>query len=212
MSIEPGTHKVKITNAELTECCFAKDDPSRSDIAFELQTEDGQKDWWRGEVSNQYGKGSVSTMTQTQLTTQTLVKIGLPNGPDGNPDLSQFEKLVGTYTEATWVEQTSKEGRTFVNCRYLGPSSGGGVKVLNPAEKQRRMALMMGQAQPSQGQQQNQGAGWNQNQQQPPQNQQPENQHPPQNQGGGWNQNQHPNQQPPQNQGSGWGQPAGHAQ
>ena len=182
-----GTFEVIIKEVAFSEPRFDQTkqaDPCAFDVNMLVETQDGtQSDWWRTECSNRFGRGNLAEKTQTQITMETLAKIGLPNN-----DLNQLNSLIGTVTTAT-TKRSESNGKTYYNVSYLGGSSWK-PEALPQNEMQRRIAAMMGggQQQPQQ-QQQSQQTGWNP---QPTQQQQPQ-QQPQQT---GWNPQQ--TQQQPQ--------------
>lgn len=183
-----GTFPVTIKQIEITPAKFLPNDPNAFDMMVLVESDDGQADWWRGECSTRHGVGNASDRTQTQLTTETLTKIGLLNG-----DLNQYMGLIGVKTVAT--VKTSSCGN-YYNLKYLGGGGAYKVEPLDQAEGQRRMAAMLG-GQQQQTQQFSQQGG--QQQQQP--NQQFNNQNGGQQQQGNFNQQPQQQQNPQFNQG-----------
>ena len=103
------------------------------DVAIKVQHRDdaAQEDWWNGEMSQNYGKGAVSHLTQQELTEQTLRKLGW----EGD-DLMTLEELVNKETTAKVVE---KDG--YFNVQRL--AVGGQVRAVDP-EKAAKILAMMG--------------------------------------------------------------------
>lgn len=94
---------------------FAKDDANAFDICLRIEGPEGQSDWWRGEMSNKYGRGNFSNKKQTQITIENLRRIGF----EGN-DLTQLEKqLVGKEIPFT-VEAREYDGKTYYDIKYIG--------------------------------------------------------------------------------------------
>lgn len=142
MFTKDGTFEVTIKDALAATSQFSPNDENAFDICLLVETGDGQSDWWRGEISGKYGRGNFSHMTQTEITMQTLIKIGWGHGGD----LSKLKTLVGKKTVAT-VKATEKVGddgvtRTFYNVQYLGGSNRT-PEAIDPAEAQRRLLAIM---------------------------------------------------------------------
>lgn len=102
--------------------------------------DNAQADWWRGEVSANYGKGNFASMTQAEITMQSLRKIGFEGS-----DLSTLaQQLVGRKTVAN-VKAREHEGTTYYDVKYLG--SGGNAPVaMDAGEALRRAAALFGWA------------------------------------------------------------------
>jgi hypothetical protein len=135
-----GNFPVVITEALLAEPKFAQ--PPAFDIAIHVQTEDGQSDWWRGEISQNYGKGNVADKTQAELTLGTLEKLGWQHGYD----FSKIGTLVGVQTEAGVKASQGKNGGTFYNVRYLGAGGGDKPQAIDPSSFNQRWAALTGSA------------------------------------------------------------------
>lgn len=108
-----GTFEVTIKQAGTAKSKFCQD-PGAFDVVLQVATEDGQVDWWRGEVSTKYGIGNSSNKTRAQLTMETLQKIGLREG-----QLHYLSELVGKETMAT-ISATESKGKVYYNVKYLG--------------------------------------------------------------------------------------------
>jgi hypothetical protein len=136
---QEGDYQVTVVEAVIAEPKFAQ--PPAFDVALKVQTDDGQADWWRGEVSGSYGKGNCSDRTQAQLTMETLKKLGWQY----EGDLAQIGTLVGVKTTAH-VEATKskKDDKMFYNVKYLGEGSMA-PKALDPSMVRDRMAALFGQ-------------------------------------------------------------------
>lgn len=135
---EEGNVQVVIRKAILADPKFAQ--PPAFDVCIEVEDEAGHKDWWRGEMSANYGKGNAASKTQAEMTMATLAKVGLPDG-----DLSKLETLVGKLTEA-WIK-ASPDGK-FFNVRGLGESTSD-VTPLAPADAAARIAALFGTPAPA---------------------------------------------------------------
>jgi|GEM_PF-3132484 len=119
-----GDFRVRVENAFLSE---AKFEDSDFDVVVAVATEDGQRDEWRGKWGNYPGPGTASDRTQSQLTMETLRKLGL-QGEDIQPYLqwgqdgaAVIPALIGAETMATVKASTSKtSGKVYYNVAYLG--------------------------------------------------------------------------------------------
>lgn len=132
-----GTFPVVIRQATVAEPKFAA--PPAFDVCIEVESADGCKDWWRGEVSQNYGKGNLKDRTQAQITMETLTRLGLPNN-----DLTQLHTLVGRQTSA-YVKASDSNGRTYFNVRGLGDFAEE-IQPIDPASVQARIAALFGTA------------------------------------------------------------------
>lgn len=136
-----GQHKVEIIKAILAEPRFNTDDPEALDVALEVQTLDGtHSDWWYGELSNAYGKGNAADRKQWQLTVASLERIGWKHGTDFSDE--NLAELVGVITEVG-VKATEKNGKTYYNVLYLGPSSFG-PKSISQADRKAKLSALFG--------------------------------------------------------------------
>lgn len=131
-----GEFPVTIKAAMLAMPKFARG-PNDFDVCLQVEDHEGHTDWWRGEVSDTYGKGSFSNMTQKEITLATLERVGLPDG-----DLARIEELIGVETVA-YVKASESKGVTYYNIRALG-SGGADVTPLDPDDAKRRVAAMFG--------------------------------------------------------------------
>lgn len=132
-----GNIPVKILAVKFAEPKFSKD-PNAFDICVQVQHREdpAQTDWWRGECSNDYGKGAVSSFKQIDLTMQTLEKIGF----DGKNLEELPAQIVGKETVA-WVKKSepNAEGKVFFNVRGLGGGSGNEPEAISADEFSRRL-------------------------------------------------------------------------
>lgn len=126
---QAGTYKVVITYALITAAKFCQD-PGAFDVLIGVQGEQDEQGEWRGEYSNQPGRGNFSDRAQWQITLDTLKKIGLPGDdlysfiqPDESGAAS-IPVLVGKETTATVKASDKKQQdgsvRTYYNISYLG--------------------------------------------------------------------------------------------
>lgn len=165
-----GTYKVVITYALITAAKFCQD-PGAFDVLIGVQGEQGEQGEWRGEYSNQPGRGNFSDRAQWQITLDTLKKIGLPGDdlysfiqPDESGAAS-IPALVGKETTATVKASDKKQPdgsvRTYYNISYLGGQARPeGVNfaqfmagIGRPVQPQQPAAPMPQQQQPAQFQQ-----------------------------------------------------------
>jgi len=133
-----GNHNVEIMATAVTEAKFA---PAPAiDVWLQVKGDDGATDWWRGEVSTNYGKGNFADRTQAQITAETLQQIGYQHGAD----LSQLDTLIGTKTTAH-VKRVEKDNNVYYNVSYIGGGSGNGPDAaLDAATIAARVATMFG--------------------------------------------------------------------
>jgi hypothetical protein len=100
--------------------------------------DEAQSDWWRGEVSQNYGTGNFKSMTQAEITMKTLRNVGF----EGD-DLTTLAEQIGGRTVPGFVKASKPnlEGKTYMNV-YLGSGGGNGPKeteLLSPEELKRRL-------------------------------------------------------------------------
>jgi hypothetical protein len=130
---------------KVLEVCFADPKfatgPDDFDICLHIQKtgDPSQADWWRGEMSQNYGKGNFATQTQAQITMQALHKVGFEG-----EDLTKLEaELVGKEIPF-FVKKTEKEdGKTFFNIKYIG-AGGGDIPKPIEGNVNDRLARLMG--------------------------------------------------------------------
>jgi len=140
-----GTFKAKILDVKFTDPKFAQG-PNDFDICIHVEhaTDPSQSDWWRGEVSANYGKGNFATMTQAQITMKTLRNIGF-----AGDDLSTLDEQVRGREIPVTIKETSKDGKTYYNVSYIGAGGGNAPdesKVLDAASVKARAAALFGAA------------------------------------------------------------------
>lgn len=139
---QAGQFEGKILKTTLAESRFNKNDSNAFDVCLQVQGPDNggfpQVDWWRGEISQAYGKGNMSNKTQKEITLGNLHKIGFEG-----EDLSTLEEqLVGKIIEFT-VEAREYEGKTYYDVKYIGGNDFA-PKALSPEDIQARLAAMSG--------------------------------------------------------------------
>jgi len=144
MFTKAGDFKVKIIATCLSEPKFESAGAGAFDVCLHLQdvADETQNEWWHGEMSPNYGKGSFSDRTQAQITLGTLEKIGFVGGQD----MTRLDELVGKETIAHVDSSVSaKDGKTYFNVKWIG---GGGATptAISKDEVKRRMAALMGGA------------------------------------------------------------------
>jgi hypothetical protein len=134
-----GTHKAIIDDVKFAEPKFSQGE-NDFDICIHVRKADdeAQSDWWRGEVSQNYGKGNAATKTQAELTMGTLRKIGF----DGEDLTTLKDQLVGKEIPVT-IKASEKDGKTYYNVQYLGGGGGIGTELDTDA-MQKRMAALFG--------------------------------------------------------------------
>ena len=138
-----GKFAVKIMDVVAAEPRFAQ--PPAFDICIQVQdiNNPAQTDWWRGEMSQNYGKGNFSDRTQGQITMEVLHKIGF----EGHDLSTMQQQLVGKETTATTKASTpTADGKVFYNVRYLGDSGGAVPEKIDASEMQKRMQALSGVA------------------------------------------------------------------
>ena len=149
MFTQAGQVKVKIEDVKFATAKFAQG-PSDFDICIMVSNIDdpAQVDWWRGEISADYGKGNFASMTQAEIAMKTLHNIGFEGG-----DLSTLkDQLVGKETTAMIKAVPSKkdESKIFYNIQYLGSGSGGNEpkpeEELDVADVKNRISALFGGA------------------------------------------------------------------
>lgn len=135
-----GNPEVRIVDYTIAEPRFSPNDPEAFDVGLKVQALDGSAcDWWTSEVSANYGTGNNSHRTRAEITMDTLMKLGLPDG-----DLTKLASLVGVETVA-WIKKTEKanaKGETvcYYNVAGLGGVNGSEPKALDKTEILRRMS------------------------------------------------------------------------
>lgn len=135
MFTSEGNFPVTIMEAVTAASKFCNDQGA-FDICLRVQTDDGQSDWWRGEVSHRYGTGNYANVTKMESTFKVLQeKLGWKYGYE----LSKLPTLVGQKTVAG-VKQSSC-GKYF-NVQYIG-GGGAAPDVIDPNEAMQRMQAMM---------------------------------------------------------------------
>lgn len=130
---------------KVLEVCFAEPKfatgPDDFDICLHIQKVDdpNQSDWWRGEMSQNYGKGNFASMTQAEITMQSLRRVGFED-----EDLTLLEEQLVGKEIPFFVKKTEREdGKVFFNIKYIGP---GGGDIPKPIEENvnDRLARLMG--------------------------------------------------------------------
>jgi len=130
---QAGQFKGQVLETMIAEPKFSKD-PNAFDVCIKVEGPDGQSDWWRGEMSPEYGKGTVSHLTQAQITIQNLRKVGF----QGN-DLTQLDaQLKGKEIDYT-VEPREYNGKNYYDVKYIGAGDFA-PKALDPNSLAQKMA------------------------------------------------------------------------
>ena len=140
MFTSAGTHKARIDDVQFAEPKFAKGENDFDICIHVVSIEDpGQSDWWRGEVSQNYGKGNFATQTQAQITMGTLRKLGF----EGEDRSTLADQIMGKEVPA-WVKE-SDDGKYF-NLKSIVPGGGEAPKAIDAGEMKRRAAALFGGA------------------------------------------------------------------
>jgi len=132
---QAGTFKGKVLETALTKPRFSKN-PNAFDVCLKVQGPDGQSDWWRGEVSTEYGRGNFASKTQMQITLEALQRVGF----QGN-DFSQIDAQLLDKEIEFVVEPREHNNKTYYDVKYLGGGFGPG-DAIDTNEMARRMAAM----------------------------------------------------------------------
>jgi len=117
MFTSAGSIVCRIDDVKFAEPKFAKG-PNDFDVCIHgtSVTDPNQGDYWRGEMSQNYGKGNYASMTQAQITMQTLRKLGF-EGDDLTTLAEQLkDKTVPFHVEAS---EPNDAGKVFHNVKYL---------------------------------------------------------------------------------------------
>lgn len=110
-----GHFEGPIIETMLAESRFGKG-PNDFDVCIKVRGPDGAEDWWSGEFSNEYGKGTMAHLRQREITMSNLHKIGF----EGD-DLSTLDKqLVGKTIPFAVDEVTTSKGAKFFQVKYIG--------------------------------------------------------------------------------------------
>lgn len=134
-----GRVMCKIDDVMFAEPKFAQGE-NDFDICVHVASVDdpGQMDWWRGEVSQNYGKGNFANMTQAEITLQTLRNCGY----EGDDLTTLKNQLVGKEIPVT-VKDTQKDGKVYYNISYIG-EGGGAPKEIDADTVKRRISALFG--------------------------------------------------------------------
>jgi len=164
---QEGDFAVTITDAKVGESKFNKT-PGAIDVCIQVQTEDGQSDWWRGQWSTDMtGHPQRQGWTEAQVTFEVLQQLGF----QGNDFTTLAQQLINVKTSAGIKSANGSgqnAGKTFYNVRYLG--GGAAVQEAAPNVIANMANMLNGGGQQQQTQQMNQPANQqqgNQQQQQP---------------------------------------------
>ena len=141
---QAGAVTAVVDDVKFAEPKFAKGENDFDICVHIVHAEDeGQSDWWRGEVSQEYGKGNFANMTQAEITMKTLRSIGFEG-----EDLTQLKaQLAGKKIPAMIKEsKPNAEGKVFFNVQYIGGGGDHPVEIDAGAMKKRMAALFGGGA------------------------------------------------------------------
>ena len=140
-----GNFQVIMREVVFSQAKFAPADPTAFDVCIRVEdkADPSQTDWWRGEVSKNYGKAAFADKTQAELTFKTLRKLGFESD-----DLSQLEAFVVNGATEAYVKASAPQadGKVFYNVRGIGGSSA--PAKLDIGDVQKRMASLIGSAVP----------------------------------------------------------------
>jgi hypothetical protein len=136
-----GKFQAQIKKATVVDPRFSDMDPNSYELEFMLILSNGEEGETYLEVSGRMGKGNMSDRNQTQITMDTLEKIGWTHGLD-------FSKLDTLVNKVVNVNVSRSKNGKYINVYFDG---GIAVKPISAQEIARRTALMTGQAQPQTG-------------------------------------------------------------
>lgn len=131
---EEGAFPVTIQEAFMANPKFSKEQGA-FDIAIKVADDQGHEDYWRGEISSEWGKGNFSDQTQAQITMKQLQRLGWNHGVD----FSKLDTLVGVQTVANVKAKEGNDGNTYYNITFLG-EGGDNPQPLSDQEKQQKLA------------------------------------------------------------------------
>lgn len=140
-----GNFKGTVREVRIAKPKFSKN-PNAFDVCLHLEGPDGQNDWWRGEVSPDYGKGTVSHLTQAQITLQNLQKVGFVG--ELHDLYKAKDQLTGKEIEFS-VEastKTKQDGTPYYNIKYVGGSDFAPEQVDDFAARMTAMGFAPNQA------------------------------------------------------------------
>jgi len=134
-----GTFQCRIDEIKFAEPRFATD-PNAFDVCIHVVNieDEAQADWWRGEFSENFGKGNFATKTQKEITMLTLRKVGF----EGDDLTALDEQLVGKEVPAT-IKEREYQGKSYFDVAYIG-DRGAGIKELDKDEMKRRLSALSG--------------------------------------------------------------------
>jgi len=141
--ITAGDINCKIDKVEFAEPKFAKG-PNDFDVCIHGTSivDPNQGGWWRGEMSQNYGRGIKSSQTQMQITGETLVALGFSGG-----DLWKLEEMILNKETSFHVEATesTKDGstRTFYNVKWIGGGNGDTPDVITSDVMKNKLAALV---------------------------------------------------------------------
>ena len=108
------------------------------DVIITCQDAEGNTDDWHGELSNRNGVGNYSQSTHTEMTLETLQKIGFPVA-DWNAFYAQIDEegniphLLNLQATANITSREYNE-KTYYDIKYLNPLGSGGPKKISKAD------------------------------------------------------------------------------
>ncbi len=108
------------------------------DVILTCQDDDGNCDDWHGELSNRNGVSNYAHLTRTDMTIETLQKIGF-GVADWNALYEQIDEdgnipnIINTRATAN-VASREYEGKTYYDIKYLNPLGSTGIKKISKAD------------------------------------------------------------------------------
>ena len=137
-----GPVTVIMGDVKFAEPKFAKGENDFDICIHIVNVEDeAQSDWWRGEVSQNYGTGNFKSMTQAEITMKTLRNVGF----EGD-DLTQLKTQLAGKKIPAMIKESAKDGKTYYNVHYIGGSGEQPVAIDAEVMKKRIAALFGGAA------------------------------------------------------------------
>ena len=133
-----GNPTVEIIETTIAESKFGGAEAFDVCLKVKNVADENQQDWYRGEMSGNYCKGSMAHLTQMQATFETLGKLGF----EGGQDLSRLPELVGVKTVA-WIVKAEVGDKVYYNVRTLASSGGNAPEAIDMGLAASRMKAIM---------------------------------------------------------------------
>jgi hypothetical protein len=143
MFTSAGNKKVKLGAVAFADPKFSKA-TGAFDICIKVTdaANEADSDWARLEMSSDYGTGNFSNRTQTEITMETLRKLGF----EGDDLTTLEDQLSGKDAIVHVKEAKGKEGdRSFFNVKYF-VTGGADPEAIDKDEMKRRLAILTGKA------------------------------------------------------------------